>query len=740
MSVYGKMSVSGRPRGGALPEYQGGGVYTPGADMNVRLSDAAGVAAGQAEEERARALAGLGRAADWAVRTGVNAYADYAGAKSAQLMTVYQARVREAMYGEGGILTRKGEAAFDADAALKTRMEEIRRETLGEYGEGDSLVGRFFSLRSREFDAASALAAQRHKSGEYERWWEGEHAALADALAGQAADAWAEPELFGVYLAQTEQATRELLRRKGHGEEAVKKGLRETRSTVFRKAVTRALDMEDIAGAERLLALGRVPSAGGTDAGAVRVPPRMGEEVETLLAEAAEKAGVDASLVRAVAMRESGGRTDAVSPAGARGLMQLMPETARGLGVDPDDPVQNAHGGARYLRAMLDRYGGDRRHALMAYNWGPGNVDAWLRTGRGAKGQAVPKETRDHVRAILGRGSGAGGGESAGPGGPPARSGAFMHLAGEDAAWARGKIDAARVARESRALTEAKRQREAAGLALAQGMVTRLRELPQEEREAETYRMLDEIPDMDIRQKTATLVERELAFQEKRQKAADADAARKLAAGARDMNPIERERYFVQSGASQTVRNLATKTLNTGVQTDVVALSQAKEDISSGMSVEEVSGKYGTLINEKDMESLRALSVDEAAKKANRRQNAVFNLFLATSGLDRKDEDDLAYINEVKVEWEEKMANGEFKTPLEQKDWLYEQLARRINVNRWWPDGTYTPREALEADDAVLPVPAWKVEEIRRQLVRDYGISDPTEEQIQATCNARDAR
>lgn len=620
MSVYGKMSVSGRPRGGALPEYQGGGVYTPGADMNVRLSDAAGVAAGQAAEETARALAGLGRAVDRAVQTGVNAYADYAGAKSAQLMTAYQARVREAMYGEGGILTRKGEAAFDADAALKTRMEEIRRETLGEYGEGDSLVGRFFALRSREFDAANALAAQRHKSEEYERWWEGEHAALADALAGQAADAWAEPEMFGVYLAQTEQAARELLLRKGYGEEAVKNGLRETRSTVFRKAVAQALDREDITGAERLLAFGRVPSAGGAEAGTVRVREEAQERPE------GAEAGKEAAPVR------------------------------------------------------------------------DGAAD-------GRKGR------------------------------PP-----FMELRQEDAAWARGKIDAARRARESRALTEAKRQQEAAGPALAQDIATRLRALPEEEREAETYRMLDEIPDREVRQKAASLVERELAFQARRQQATDADAARRLAAGTLNMTPVERAQAFAQSGASQSVRNMATELLNNGARTDAVALSRAREDISNGMSMEEVSGKYGTLINERDMEGLRALSVDEAKKLANRRQNVVFNQYLATSGLDKKDEDDLAYINDVKAEWEEKMANGEFKSPLEQKNWLYEQLARRINVNDWWWNGTYTPREALGADDAVLPVPEWEKETIRRQLVREWGMTAPTEEQIQAIYNGRDAR
>jgi hypothetical protein len=114
-------------------------------------------------------------------------------------------------------------------------------------------------------------------------------------------------------------------------------------------------------------------------------------EIQTVAAET----GVDADLLRRVVRQESGGNPRAVSPAGARGLMQLMPATARGLGVDPDDPIQNLRGGARYLKQQLDRYGGDTRLALAAYNAGPGNVDKY-------KGVPPFKETQAYVRAIAG--------------------------------------------------------------------------------------------------------------------------------------------------------------------------------------------------------------------------------------------------------------------------------------------------------------------------------------------------
>jgi soluble lytic murein transglycosylase-like protein len=92
---------------------------------------------------------------------------------------------------------------------------------------------------------------------------------------------------------------------------------------------------------------------------------------------AADKYGLPRTLVRAVMEAESGYQTGAVSPKGAIGLMQLMPETAQALGVDPNDPVQNVDAGARYLRDLLQKYDGGLWHALAAYNAGPGAVDKY---------------------------------------------------------------------------------------------------------------------------------------------------------------------------------------------------------------------------------------------------------------------------------------------------------------------------------------------------------------------------
>ncbi|MEM9086611.1 MAG: lytic transglycosylase domain-containing protein [Pseudomonadota bacterium] len=114
------------------------------------------------------------------------------------------------------------------------------------------------------------------------------------------------------------------------------------------------------------------------------------------IAELSRRFDLSPSLLEAVVWQESRWRADAVSHAGARGLAQLMPATARYLGVDPDDPMDNLEGGARYLREQLDRFDGDLEKALAAYNAGPGRV---MRAG------GIPKirETQNYVAAIMGR-------------------------------------------------------------------------------------------------------------------------------------------------------------------------------------------------------------------------------------------------------------------------------------------------------------------------------------------------
>jgi hypothetical protein len=123
----------------------------------------------------------------------------------------------------------------------------------------------------------------------------------------------------------------------------------------------------------------------------------------SLIAQASARYGLDPGFVAAVARRESGLNPNAVSSAGAKGIMQLTDATAAMLGVaNPFDPAQNIAGGVRYLAQLLNQFSGDTAKALAAYNWGPGAVaraiqqfgEDWL--------AHAPAETKAYVQALTG--------------------------------------------------------------------------------------------------------------------------------------------------------------------------------------------------------------------------------------------------------------------------------------------------------------------------------------------------
>ena len=138
------------------------------------------------------------------------------------------------------------------------------------------------------------------------------------------------------------------------------------------------------------------PTTGTTSAAATGVSELpAGTKYGAEITAAAKANGIDPALLAGLVKQESGFKPDAGSHAGARGLTQLMPATAAGLGVtNVLDPVQNLNGGAKYLKQQLDAFGGDTALALAAYNAGPGAVKRF--------GGIPPyAETQNYVKNVL---------------------------------------------------------------------------------------------------------------------------------------------------------------------------------------------------------------------------------------------------------------------------------------------------------------------------------------------------
>jgi soluble lytic murein transglycosylase-like protein len=162
----------------------------------------------------------------------------------------------------------------------------------------------------------------------------------------------------------------------------------EGKVTLYLGAGTIELDASEVQGFEPDET---VPAAQQVAASVPAPPPALSPE--QLADVAARKYGLPPHLVRSVMKAESGFQQQAVSPKGALGLMQLMPGTAQTLGADPHDAAQNVDAGTRYLRSLLEKYGGALRHALAAYNAGPGTVERY--------GGVPPfAETLEYIRRV----------------------------------------------------------------------------------------------------------------------------------------------------------------------------------------------------------------------------------------------------------------------------------------------------------------------------------------------------
>jgi SLT domain-containing protein len=123
-------------------------------------------------------------------------------------------------------------------------------------------------------------------------------------------------------------------------------------------------------------------------------------DIKQFAAQQAVRYGLTPEMFLAQIKQESNWNTNAVSRVGAQGLGQIMPATAKELGVkNVNDPYENIEASARYMGQLKNRFGSED-YARLAYNWGQGNVASYLRTGKGAKGQSIPKEAEEYNTRI----------------------------------------------------------------------------------------------------------------------------------------------------------------------------------------------------------------------------------------------------------------------------------------------------------------------------------------------------
>jgi soluble lytic murein transglycosylase-like protein len=287
----------------------------------------------------------------------------------------------------------QGRNALDAEDQAKKRYKDGLDVIATKY-EGNEYAQEYIQRHAGPLAVAGVGRMRDYGNKQMGAYDDSVYAGEVERLLAIARDWRSTPEQINGAVAGVSEFNAEHYARKGLDSTSAQVKLEALRRTAMAEnaeaRIDTAIKAGDFGEAERLLN-GDVWKRGNM----------LPQDLKDLSERIGKEEGIDPAFIRAVIAVESGGKRDAVSTAGARGLMQLMPGTAKDLGVDPDDPEQNVRGGARFLKQLLNKYK-DPVAALQAYNWGPGNMDAYLKTGKGKNGQDMPRETQEYVGRVLG--------------------------------------------------------------------------------------------------------------------------------------------------------------------------------------------------------------------------------------------------------------------------------------------------------------------------------------------------
>lgn len=293
--------------------------------------------------------------------------------------------------------THQGADALSAQRDFADKFQELSQQAINDYG-GDDY---YKNLLGREFVKPAMYAIKRGTQYQYQQDELWQKSVFDGTMSNIQQGVWQNAD-DSDHVESLIQRGEQAIRDRFHGQDVTAR-INDFREKMLADQVNSLIENNRLPEAQAALdRLGGGPgraSMPGNWNGAAKTSGAPQSAID-LVRNAAKKHGVDENLALAVMMQESGGNQKSVSHAGAIGLMQLMPGTAKGLGVNPHDPAQNADGGVRYLKQMLDEFGGNVNDALTAYNWGPGNMRKHIRNGRSG---AVPKEAREYATRVNGR-------------------------------------------------------------------------------------------------------------------------------------------------------------------------------------------------------------------------------------------------------------------------------------------------------------------------------------------------
>jgi len=397
MPVYEGMTIRGRSPNIQRPQ-QSEAPYVSRTtarldDSFARIAAAGSAAISQGNQDYWRHVGHFGAGLSSLGQAGTELYVQYSAAKAEELSTLHIQQLNQSASGENGYFSRQGESSFSVANEFASEAQGLRNEAEKQL---NPLALRLYERKMGNFTSRESIKLQQHSMDQLRLFEDrNDDAAIENAL-NMAAQNYGDPEEQNYWTGEGLSAQNRKLDRQGYGEEAKAAAAQELISGSYHGSFNQALANGDTDRARSIL-----EEATGKGSNTVRSHPPLPEGIAATAERIAKEEGVSPALVQAVIWQESRGHPRAVSPAGAGGCMQLMPATAKEMGVkDVFDPEQNIRGGTRYLKKMLDMFGGDERLALMAYNWGPGSVQRWLK--RGANPAKMPNETLNYVGNILG--------------------------------------------------------------------------------------------------------------------------------------------------------------------------------------------------------------------------------------------------------------------------------------------------------------------------------------------------